>query len=533
MTKQNALAQEYKINIDPSVFNEAFLPILDKIYNYVVLFGGAGSGKSTFTGQMLTLQTTTLEGRNVICMRKQATDCRDSCFAEIYNAIHQFGLQDIWQIRENPDMRMVNRINRNEIVFTGMDKVENIKSIKFKNGNATDFWYEEPTEETDVGVLRELDRRLRARGKKCRIILTFNPIYRTHFLYDYIYKELQGTDCFILQTTYKDNKFLDEEYKAKLERFRYTDPYSYKVYALGEWGTTGQTVFNANKVSDRLQKLMEIQQNKPVMRMEFAFEQDDKGNTLWDQPRSFHNPDGETLVYVLPDPRHPYVAAFDTAGEGSDYYACHVMDNITDEQVAVFHSPRNPDVCMPQILGLLRMYNNALVAPEVNFDSYPVEKLKEWHYTNIYQRESPKDDYAEGYAPKLGFRTTGANRQAILSNLVEWSNDHMDCINDVETLNEMLTFTRQAKKNKGIFWSAEAGAHDDLIMALAILLQAKEQQTTEQVAEIKKVEGYWTKGELNLAVQDNRMDEQAARDYMDRHRERFYGNTRRRSRYAR
>lgn len=517
------------------MINEAFLPIFYRIYNYVALFGGAGSGKSTAVGQALSLQTSIMDGRNVICMRKQATDCRDSCFAEIYNSIHQFGLSDLWQIRENPDMRMIDRINGNEIVFTGMDKVENIKSIKFKNGNATDFWYEEVTEETDVAVIRELDRRLRARGHKCRIILTFNPIYRTHWLYDYIYKELQGTDCFIHKSTYKDNRFLDDEYKAKLERFRFTDPYSYQVYALGEWGVTGKTVFNANKINERLNKLLEIQAENPPQRISFSYQHDERGNMLYENPQSFHDPDGETLIYVLPNSRHPYVAAFDTAGEGSDFYACHVMDNITNEQVAVFHSVSNPDVCMPQILGLLTMYNYALVAPEVNFDSYPLEKLKEWQYPNIYVRETPRDDYGDGYAPKLGFRTTIANRQAILSNLVEWSNDHMDCINDVETLNEMLTFTRQPNKNKGIFWAAEAGAHDDMVMSLAILLQAKEQQTCEEVPDRKPITGYWTLGELNLAVQKGKIDEDARDEYIEENKDakRFQKNVRSKSRYAR
>ena len=38
----------------------------------------------------------------------------------------------------------------------------------------------------------------------------------------------------------------------------------------------------------------------------------------------------------------------------------------------------------------------------------------------------------------------------------------------------MLTFTRQEKKLKGIWWGAEAGAHDDLGYVLwRLLLQAK------------------------------------------------------------
>jgi hypothetical protein len=160
-------------------------------------------------------------------------------------------------------------------------------------------------------------------------------------------------------------------------------------------------------------------------------------------------------------------------------------------------------------------------------------KLKEWGYLNLYQTKKPATDRADGYEQKWGFRTTSGNRQSILDNLIEWCATNIDKLNDVTTLNEMLTFTRQVKKNKGIFMGAEAGAHDDLIIAMGIMLKAKEQQVTYEIPEIKKISGYWTAGELNLALAQNRVSTEAVKEYKDRYNERFSKRERRVNRYAR
>lgn len=500
------LSQEYKIDVDPQVFNKTYLPYLYTVNHYEVYYGGSGSGKSNFIASKLIIQLTLMAGRNLMCLRRQSKDCRDSVFNEIRLALDKLNLRDLWEIKEYPEPRMINRVNDNTILFSGLDDVENVKSIKAKNGNFTDAWIEEANEIDSVNDIRELDRRLRDTLHRTRLIISFNPISRTHWLYDWIHKELKGTDSIVLKTTYRDNRFLNSEYVQMLERYRYTDPYSYQVYALGEWGTTGQTVFNANKIHERLMSLIDIDFKK----VEFAFEEDENGKPDMGRQKIFANPDGETTIFEDPKENHPYVIGFDTAGEGSDYYAAHVIDNTNGKQVATYHSQRDPSVCIKQIYALGRHYNTALLCPEINFDSYPLKKLQEWGYENIYRRRSPADSYHESYEPKLGFRTTSENRQRILSELVEWTSENIEMINDKYTLDEMLTFTRQAKKMKGIFWAAENGAHDDLVMALAITLQAREQQFMEIVVPRKKPTGFYLPEEIDLLVASDMMDTEDA-----------------------
>lgn len=512
MAKNTGMAEVYSINYDESWFNATFFPFVLTIHETEVYWGGRGSGKSHFVAQKLVLQLTMTEGRNLICIRKQGSDCRNSCFNEIYKALGEMGVIGVWHIRES-DLRMTHKVYGNEIIFTGLDEVEDIKSITFKNGNATDVWYEEATQEEKVKTLRDIRDSIRDPHIKCRLILTFNPIVATHWIKEYIEVELAGTDCLIHHSTHRDNKFLSASYHKRLEDYKFTSPYSYQVACLGLWGTTGQTVFNADDVHKRMLELLKIYQKNPPMTISFAYELDNMDRPIMSSCKRYADPSGFTTIYKEPDPKHPYVAAFDTAGFGIDFYACHIMDNITDEQVAVFHHDGNPDACMLQIYGLLTMYNNALVAPEVNFGTYEVEKLREWRYPKIYQREMKGDSYNVNLEQKLGFRTTAANRGSIIANMMEWCTTNMPKINDVDTLNEMLTFTRQPQKNKGVKIEAEPGAHDDLIIAFAILLMSKEQQSCEVQADIKTLEGFWLPEELEMLVKSGRLDRKLASDY--------------------
>lgn len=567
MPKSVKMAPEYNINIPEQYFNPAFFPYLFLIYNYEIYWGGRGSGKSRFIAQKLVLQLSTTVGRNLIVMRKQATDCRNSCFAVIYKIIQSFKLQDMWDIRENPDMRMYNKVTHSEIIFTGMDKAENVKSLEFKEGNATDLWYEELTEQLIEDDITTLDNTIRDYDAKCRMIFSFNPPLNTFWIMGWLKNRLKclhpektstsiieidvngvmvTMDCLIHHSTYRDNKWNFKikangeadyskpgQYAAKLENLKFEDPYRYRTDCLGLPGTAGQSVFNANKVSDRIRALEDIYKNNPPDKINFAYDLDELDRPIMETVRSYYSDIGETKIYKEPNPKHPYVASIDPANEGEDYYAMHVFDNVTDEQVAVFHSQELGADCVLQCYGLLKMYYDPLVAPEANMGEFLIAKLKEWGYDNIYRRESPKDDYHDTLESKLGLRMSAGNRQFLIDNTIEWCKTNLNKINDLETLYEMITFTKQAKKNKGIFMGAEAGSHDDLVIALAILLKAKEQQSCEEQAEMKTIEGYWTMGELQVAIRQGRISEDTMREYLDRQKPRQGNTLRRKSRYAR
>lgn len=121
-------------------------------------------------------------------------------------------------------------------------------------------------------------------------------------------------------------------------------------------------------------------------------------------------------------------------------------------------------------------YNKALLGPESNFSTYPIQKLVELNYPNIFVRKK-EDTYSNKHEKSFGFKTTLITRPLILGNLQEIVKDEIDKIVDIDTLREMLTFI----VNKTGRAEAEEGYHDDLIMALAIAYYIRPQQAMKKI----------------------------------------------------
>jgi phage terminase large subunit len=135
------------------------------------------------------------------------------------------------------DMEITCR-NGNQIIFTGLDDVEKLKSI----AGITDIWVEEASEITQEDFT-QLDLRLRGKSAyPMQITLSFNPISALSWIKSFFFDKPKDNSA-RFKTTYKDNDFLDEEYKNVIEDLKNQDPTYYQIYALGEWGVLGNLVF--------------------------------------------------------------------------------------------------------------------------------------------------------------------------------------------------------------------------------------------------------------------------------------------------
>ena len=122
-------------------------------------------------------------------------------------------------------------------------------------------------------------------------------------------------------------------------------------------------------------------------------------------------------------------------------------------------------------------YNKALIGIENNFDKFPVRELSRLGYQNQYIRKQEEKISQKTYK-EYGFRTDLKTRPAIISYLKQFVREQSESINDRETLNEMLQFiTNEAGRPE-----AQQGAHDDLVMGLAIALRIVQDVTYNQEA---------------------------------------------------
>jgi len=197
---------------------------------YLILFGGSGSGKSVFASQKVLLRVLSEPNHRILVLRKVGVNMRESVFKRLKNEISEMGLSNEFDILSTT-MSFTHRGTGSEIILSGVDDVEKLKSIE----KITSVWVEEATELSEL-EFDQIDLRLRGETPFYKqIILSFNPIDDRHWLKKRFFDN-PPANAFVLKTTFKDNAFIDEEYRRVLEQKAALSPNLYRIYYLGEWG---------------------------------------------------------------------------------------------------------------------------------------------------------------------------------------------------------------------------------------------------------------------------------------------------------
>ena len=232
--------------------NSAFLEVHKSNKRYIAMKGSAGSGKSVDTAQQYLIRLLKDKGRNLVCIRKSDITNRDSTYAELTGAIYRLKLDKYFECRLSP--LQIKCINGNMIIFRGVNdekQREKLKSITFQKGNLTDVWIEEATElqQSDFEII---DDRLRGElpsGQFYQIKMTFNPVSKNHWIKKQFF-DYQDNNTLTCHSSYLDNRFIDEAYKARMMRRKEVDPDGYRIYGLGDWGEVGGLILKNWEVKE-------------------------------------------------------------------------------------------------------------------------------------------------------------------------------------------------------------------------------------------------------------------------------------------
>ena len=252
-------ARKAHINILPECYNPSYFPYLTISRPTEIFFGGSSSGKSHFIAQRA-VEEIMQGGHNYLICRKNANSISKSIFNEIQKAIFRLGVPKLFDIV--PSRSTITCKNGYQILFAGLDDVEKVKSITPQKGVITDIMVEEATETAHEDI-KQLEKRLRGlaqyKGQEIpkRLILLFNPIYQTHWIYQTYFASNSWADdqtkylddnLSILKTTHKDNDFLTQADHDRLENE--ADPYWHNVYTLGNWGVLGDAILTRWRSED-------------------------------------------------------------------------------------------------------------------------------------------------------------------------------------------------------------------------------------------------------------------------------------------
>lgn len=194
--------------------------------------------------------------------------------------------------------------------------------------------------------------------------------------------------------------------------------------------STGRPVFDLEKIKIEINHLRENPVSEPRVRLE----------------RQWLNMYPQMLkVFKTPEKGNKYIIGADIAEgvETGDFSHAFIMD--TDlNQVAYFHGHIDPDHFGNVLVDLALVYNEALLVPEINNMGHTtIQAIKDRDYTKVYMR-SVMDEIVEHETKKMGWRTTRANKQSMLSKLVAFYRDNDIKILDALLLKEMMNLVRES-----------------------------------------------------------------------------------------
>jgi hypothetical protein len=175
-----------------------------------------------------------------------------------------------------------------------------------------------------------------------------------------------------------------------------------------------------------------------------------------------------------------YVVAADTSWGGTDYCAAQFLSKTHLDVPVVYHSKVLATEMTPLIHNELeRIFDATGVKPVIAFERNnggvaEIERLATLNRKGKYRIYTEKSnvgttDLTES-SVKLGWTTSSASRPTMLQMLKEAIDAKLITIYDKPTVTEMFSFIVSQTSSS---WKAQAeqGAHDDLIMSLAIAWQ--------------------------------------------------------------
>lgn len=227
-----------ELNLKKSLFAPKFYPLLtDYSHRWECYMGGAGSGKSYSITQKIIIRCVREKIRFVVC-RRYATTLRNSCFALFKEILNKWKITQYVKIKET-DMS-ITFPNGSQIIMLGLDEETKLLSL----ANISGVWIEEAYE-VEKPKVEQLNLRMRGQASNQQIIMSWNPISRNHWLYDFC--EINPPTSFIYHhSTYRDNPFLNDEYIAALDEMETRNPAKYRIFGLAEWGVDAEGLVITN-----------------------------------------------------------------------------------------------------------------------------------------------------------------------------------------------------------------------------------------------------------------------------------------------
>lgn len=199
----------------------------------VINQGGTRSGKTYSLLQLLIVKAFEHKGKVFTIVRKSLPSLKMTAYRDFFEILNNL---DLYSETDHNKSDYTYNLNGNLFEFVSLDQPQK------KRGARRDFLFcNEANELTWEDFFQLLVR------TTDKIWLDYNPSDSFHWIYD---KLLVRDDVTYIQSTYKDNPFLEQTIVDEIERLQGTDDDYWRIYGLGERGLSRATVFQFNVVDD-------------------------------------------------------------------------------------------------------------------------------------------------------------------------------------------------------------------------------------------------------------------------------------------
>ena len=205
----------------------------------VVNQGGTRSGKTYSLLQLLIVKAFENKGKVFTIVRKSLPSLKMTAYRDFFEILNNL---DLYSETDHNKSDYTYNLNGNLFEFVSLDQPQK------KRGARRDFLFCNEANELSWEDFFQLLVRTSE-----KIWIDYNPSDSFHWIYD---KLLIRDDVSYIQTTYKDNPFLEQTIVDEIERLQGTDDDYWRIYGLGERGASRATIFQFKMADDPKGKLV-------------------------------------------------------------------------------------------------------------------------------------------------------------------------------------------------------------------------------------------------------------------------------------
>lgn len=222
--------------------NKVFDHLQNSTKRITVEQGGSRSGKTyNILVWVIFYYCSQNEGHTVTICRKTFPSLRASVMRDFLEILQRY---EIYEEKYHNKTNNEYSLNGNLVEFISLDQPQKIR------GRKRNLLYINEANELYFEDWQQLI--MRTTGK---VVIDYNPSDAFHWIYD---KVIPREDCEFFKTTYKDNPFLEPELVKEIERLQFTDDDYWRIYGLGERGSSRATIFQFGIIPEPYGELLSI-----------------------------------------------------------------------------------------------------------------------------------------------------------------------------------------------------------------------------------------------------------------------------------